>query len=219
LAVLAIILWHFYNVHIKHWNWSMVRGTLTRHEMEEEHGDELEKIEAGHRKGETNPAIIRKRSMIYFPIAAVVTLATAGFLYWFLTFEESALTTVPPVAEIENVPAYDPLPATPTPIPEPTAVPTEGSAPEVNAGPLAWDTGIGDLFKSKCGACHGAAGGVDLTSFATAMKGGTNGVMIVPGDAANSELVKLQQGKHPAVFSADELNKVIEWINAGALEK
>ena len=27
LAVLAIILWHFYHVHIKHWNWAMIKGT------------------------------------------------------------------------------------------------------------------------------------------------------------------------------------------------
>ncbi len=42
LAVLAIFLWHFYHVHIKVFNKSMFTGKLSRHEMEEEHGEELE---------------------------------------------------------------------------------------------------------------------------------------------------------------------------------
>ena len=39
-----IVIWHFYHVHIKHWNWSMIRGTLSREEMEEEHPLELEEL-------------------------------------------------------------------------------------------------------------------------------------------------------------------------------
>ncbi len=37
LAVLAIITWHVYNVHIKHFNKTMFTGKLTREEMEHEH--------------------------------------------------------------------------------------------------------------------------------------------------------------------------------------
>lgn len=219
LAVLAIIVWHFYSVHLKHWNWSMIRGTLSREEMEEEHAQELEQIEAGYRKVETDANLIRKRSKIYFPIAIVISLALAGFLFWFLSFEDTALATVLPEAAIENAPVYAPLPPTPTPLPQPTAIPTEAPAAAEVVGPLTWDNGIGALFSGKCTACHGAAGGLDLSSYNAAMKGGANGVMIVAGDAANSPLVKVQQGKHPAVFNADELAKIIDWINAGALEK
>src|SRR4030065_144924 len=46
LAVLAIIVWHFYNVHIKHFNKSMFTGKLTRTEMMHEHPAELAQIES-----------------------------------------------------------------------------------------------------------------------------------------------------------------------------
>ncbi len=49
LAVLAIILWHFYHVHLRHFNKSMFIGKMTRHEMEEEHPAELALIESGQR--------------------------------------------------------------------------------------------------------------------------------------------------------------------------
>ncbi len=42
LAVLAIIIWHFYHVHIKRLNKSMFTGELTFDQMEEEHPAELE---------------------------------------------------------------------------------------------------------------------------------------------------------------------------------
>ncbi len=37
LAVLAIILWHFYHVHLRHFNKAMFTGKLTREEMQHEH--------------------------------------------------------------------------------------------------------------------------------------------------------------------------------------
>ncbi len=47
LAVLAILVWHFYNVHIKTFNKSMFTGKLTQHQMEHEHGGELTQLVAG----------------------------------------------------------------------------------------------------------------------------------------------------------------------------
>jgi hypothetical protein len=52
------------------------------------------------------------------------------------------------------------------------------------------------------------------------MKGASSGAVIVPGDPANSPLVKVQSsGSHPGLFSADELKQVEDWIKAGALVK
>ena len=52
------------------------------------------------------------------------------------------------------------------------------------------------------------------------MKGGNSGPVIVPGDAANSLLVQKQQaGGHPGQLTPDEISQVVEWINAGTLEK
>ncbi len=47
LAVLSILIWHMYNVLIKHRNFSMFTGKLPYEQMEEEHAIELERLESG----------------------------------------------------------------------------------------------------------------------------------------------------------------------------
>lgn len=81
---------------------------------------------------------------------------------------------------------------------------------------------MGALFQTKCTSCHGAAAmaGLNLSTYADAMKGGVSGPAIIPGDATNSLLVQKQQaGNHPGQLTPEEIAQVIEWINAGALEK
>jgi mono/diheme cytochrome c family protein len=78
------------------------------------------------------------------------------------------------------------------------------------------------LFQSKCIACHGAGelGGLNLSTYADAMQGGASGPVIIPGDGTNSLLVIRQQaGNHPGQLTPEEIAQVIEWIDAGALEK
>ncbi len=78
------------------------------------------------------------------------------------------------------------------------------------------------MLQAKCGTCHGTAAtaGLNLTTYADAMKGGNSGAVIVPGDAANSLIVQKQQaGGHPGQLTPEEIAQLIEWINAGALEK
>ena len=80
---------------------------------------------------------------------------------------------------------------------------------------------VGDFFQATCAACHNAttlAGGLDLTSYATLMKGGKDGAVIVPGDAQGSLLVSVQSSKHFANLSTAELEIVRQWIEAGAPE-
>lgn len=85
-------------------------------------------------------------------------------------------------------------------------------------GDPTYDANIGPLFAAKCTACHGetASAGLNLSTYADTVKGGDNGVVIVAGDSASSELVRVQSGEHFATFSADELELVIQWIDAGA---
>jgi hypothetical protein len=75
----------------------------------------------------------------------------------------------------------------------------------------------------KCTTCHGslASGGLVLSTYADAIKGGASGLIFVPGDAANSLIItKFESGGHPyAELTSDELALIAEWINAGALEK
>ncbi len=105
-------------------------------------------------------------------------------------------------------------PQIPTPAPTPTAGP-----PVANP---TYDADISSLFASKCTVCHNAdtqAGGMDLTTYVEVMKGGKDGSVIIPGDAASSLLVKIQSDTHFANFLSEELDLVKAWINSGAPEK
>ena len=227
LAVLAIILWHFYNVHLKKWNWSMIKGTLSQEEMEEEHALELKAIEAGEKIVALTPAERKKRLRFYIPIASVVTVVLAVVIIQFLTFEKTAITTVPPA--VGNVPAYQrqtptPIPTqapTATPAPKPTEVPGQAATPQATDGSASWTGGVDQLFQDNCGSCHGAAAtaGLNVTTYANLMKGGSSGVVIIAGDPDHSTLVQKMKAGHPKVFSDADLATVIAWIKAGAMEK
>ncbi len=105
---------------------------------------------------------------------------------------------------------------TPAPTPEPE---TQAGQP---AGAPTYTKDIAPLLK-KCAGCHGASGqkGVNLTSYAAIMKGGDSGAIVVPGDPAGSLLVKAQSGDKPhfVQLNKTDLQKVIDWIQGGALEK
>jgi len=62
--------------------------------------------------------------------------------------------------------------------------------------------------------------GVNLTSYEDIMKGGDDGVIVIPGNANGSPLVLVQSGPLPhfAQFSPQELELIISWINKGAKE-
>ncbi len=205
LAVLAIILWHFYNVHVKMWNSSIWNGQLTRHQMEEEHALELEEIESGAAAPvRLSSADHRKRMNLFIPIAAVISLVSLGAVYWFVTLEQTAIETVPPALE-NSGPAFQPMPPTPVP----------GEAAAAADGALNWAV-IGPVFGTKCAACHGTSGGVALDSYTNAVQA----PLILPGDAANSLVIQSQEaGGHPGMFSPEELEQIKQWIDAGAPEE
>lgn len=95
LAVLSIFTWHMYHVHIKHFNRSMFTGKLNRHQMEEEHAEELEQIESGQTWPLPPGEVIAKRRRVFVPYAIVMTIILVAGLIYFVTFEETAITTVP----------------------------------------------------------------------------------------------------------------------------
>ncbi|MBI3361511.1 MAG: hypothetical protein HY023_10415 [Chloroflexi bacterium] len=218
LAVLAIILWHFYNVHLKRFNKSMFTGRLSEEEMLHEHPEELALIKAGVMRPPDRQTI-RKRERAFIPAAAVfVAVVTVGLIQ-FVTFEQTAITTVPPG---ETAPIFAPQTPTPSPIPPSPSPPVEGSeggTPEPVSA-LTWEAYVGPLFSSRCSACHGSIAGLSFGTYADALKGSANGPVIVPGEAEGSKLVvKQSQGNHPGQLSGEELAKVKEWIANGAPEK
>lgn len=236
LAVLAIIVWHMYGVHIKRFNRSMFTGKMTEEEMLHEHPLELADIKAGMAERELEPAALRRRQRMYLPIAAVLALFMLLGVYGFVNAEQTAITTVerqapttvafvpwtptPAPTMTPTVAATETSPATPT---SATAEQTPDSTPGTTAvaSDLTWDNAIGPMLQEKCMPCHGAAvsGGLNLSTYADAMQGGNTGPAIVPGDSANSVLVTVQQsGNHPGQLTPEELAQVIEWIDAGAPE-
>ena len=104
LAVLAIIIWHFYGVHIRTFNLSMFTGKLTRKQMQEEHALELEAIEKGVVLPPSLPDDYKKRMTWFIPVSVIISAVLLAGLVWFVTFEKTAIETIPPY-EIEIVPA------------------------------------------------------------------------------------------------------------------
>ena len=219
LAVLAIILWHFYHVHIKHLNLAMFVGSMSREEMHEEHGKELEEIESGKADPSPTPAVMKRRMAIFTPIAAVFVIVSIAVILVFTTGESTAITTLPVEERGQIYVPQTPTPFPPTPTIEikPTATPNASGDLVV---PITWNGGIGAIFDANCSACHGSVSGLSLQSYANAMKGGSTGAVIVPGNPDTSLVIsKTKDGGHSGKFSAAELQAVIAWIKAGALEK
>ena len=215
LAVLAIIIWHFYHVHLRHFNKSMFNGKLSAEEMAHEHPAELEQIKAAKTDALPPPDVLRRRKRIFFPVAIVLALVFGLGIIGFVTLESTAITTVPPGETAEVF-----VPLTPTPRPTPTMAPSPTPGEGVAAN--SWDGTYSALFRNRCGTCHGTTqvGGLSLATYQEALAGGNSGPAIVPGNPEQSVLVQIQQqGGHPGQLTNEELQQVIEWIEAGAPEK
>jgi cytochrome b subunit of formate dehydrogenase len=215
LAVLSILLWHFYNVLIRTFNRSMFTGKLKENEMAEDHPIELADIKSGTAKTPVTKQGVAKRKRVFFPVYGVTALIAMIGIFYFVNFEQTALVTVPP-SESETAQVF--VPFTPTPLP--TSLPT----PTTQAGlKLTYDSSVGAIFAGKCIGCHNSSsmiGGLDLSSYQGALKGGQSGPGIVPGDPAASMVLVIQSaGGHPGQLTADEIALITEWVNAGAPEK
>jgi cytochrome b subunit of formate dehydrogenase len=213
LAVLAILVWHLYHVHLRHLNLSMFTGYLNEKEMREEHPIELANIKAGLKDHLVHPTILQQRRRVFFGIYSIVAIGLLAFVYLFVTFEETAITTIPPA---EDVVVFVPL----TPTPFPTAIPTETPSADL---PTSWNQGFADLFESKCGQCHtgaGALGGLDLSTYEGIISGGNSGPGVATADPDSSMIMTIQAvGNHPGQFTGDELAIVRAWIEQGAPEE
>lgn len=82
------------------------------------------------------------------------------------------------------------------------------------------------LLQQQCGACHGAAGGWDASSYQSVMTSGNHAPVIIPGDVDGSLLAQKIQGLQsqgaqmpPAGLMADsDIQTVLNWIESGAPE-
>lgn len=121
-----------------------------------------------------------------------------------------------------NVPA-----ATDTSAP-PTAEPTTASAPTTDpaasGATVSFASDILPLFQSRCLNCHGGnrtEEGLSLRTYEEVMAGSEGGLVIVPGDAAHSNLFELvatqKMPKRGPKLTPDQVQLLETWINEGAL--
>lgn len=92
------------------------------------------------------------------------------------------------------------------------------SLPTYPEASLTWNALVGPILAARCVPCHGGTAGLYLDSYQGLMAGGNLGPAIVLGDADASLLVQLQREGHPNRLAPRELEWIIEWINAGAVE-
>lgn len=159
LAVLSILVWHSYFVHLKVFNKSIFTGYLSQEEMEEEHAAELEQIRSGRVWQPPSPEVRYQRLKLYAPLATLFVLVSVLGTWRWLTAETTAITTVPRQAVVEEV--YKPvLPtpravvATPQPLPTPLAVLQVANLTTYSPEDLLIPHAVtGD--HAQCDTCHG----------------------------------------------------------------
>lgn len=85
---------------------------------------------------------------------------------------------------------------------------------------------VSKIFKQRCMPCHNErrrAWGMDLTSYEGLMKGSNNGKVVLPGDAAKSQLVVvikdtkgLRMPKNGRPLTEKQIQLIEDWIKEGA---
>ena len=108
----------------------------------------------------------------------------------------------------------------------PQAQPTLPSSPVSPAVP-SFAADVMPILQAKCVLCHGSLGGWNAASYTSIMTSGNNAPVVIPGDAANSLLAQKLFGTQASggimppsgKLSDSEIQIIVNWINAGALEK
>lgn len=95
LLIGLVIVWHGFNVLVKQFNLSIFSGHISRRIMQEEHAEELEQIEASQQAQPLSEAEVARRNRAFWPVAIVITIIVAAGLIRFLTYQQTAITTVP----------------------------------------------------------------------------------------------------------------------------
>jgi mono/diheme cytochrome c family protein len=103
---------------------------------------------------------------------------------------------------------------------------TTATAPTAALANVNYEEHILPIFEQYCAECHGAdepEEGLLLTTYKGVMAGSFYGAVVKPGNPDDSYLVEMvvtgQMPKKGANLTQAEIDTIIAWINAGALEK
>ena len=114
-------------------------------------------------------------------------------------------------------------PTEPAPTEAPTeVVPTEAPT-EAPAATVSFTNDVLPILESRCVNCHGGdriEEGLLLRSYDEVMAGSQNGVVVVPGDTANSLMVELvtnqKMPKRGPKLTPPQVQAITEWVASGA---
>jgi formate dehydrogenase subunit gamma len=91
LIVLFVLIWHLYGTLIKEFNLSIWIGTLGHKQMQRQHAQALDEAEPEPTRPASEMGARRQRFMIGAVLASVILI---GGIAWYLTREQTAITTV-----------------------------------------------------------------------------------------------------------------------------
>lgn len=137
----------------------------------------------------------------------------------------TSLAQAAPPGAAPPPPSTAPMPGAPSSAPSKPEPPT--TTAEVAKGPPpSFAEHVLPIFEAACTVCHDdadAKGGQDLSSYDAALRGGSSGATIVPGNAEGSRLYRLTahleepfMPKGRSALGAAELETLRRWIDAGA---
>jgi cytochrome c len=107
----------------------------------------------------------------------------------------------------------------------------QATGPDEAANPEFFTTKVQPILQANCYRCHGGMnhrGGLSIQTRAGMLKGGHDGPVLIPGDPANSLLVRLIRHEGPAKdpmpmppkqpkLSDADIATVERWVKAGAI--
>lgn len=134
---------------------------------------------------------------------------------------------VMPATEVptDPPPATDTLPPTEAVATDlPATDPPAATQPPVQGATVSFANDILPILENRCANCHGrmqTEEGLNLLSYEAVMAGSNNGLVVIPGDAANSLLVELvatqEMPKRGPKLTLPQVQLIMDWVNQGAL--
>ncbi len=160
--------------------------------------------------------ILRRRGVSLTLLLAIFTLVLAA-----CASQAAPATEAPAAPANTEAPAVvEPPAAAPA---DPTATTAAAEASSASTGEVSFSKDIMPIFESRCINCHGGqrvSEGLNMKTYDQLIAGSSNGPVLSAGDATNSLMVQLiEQGKMPKrgpKVTPDQLQLIVDWINAGA---